>query len=453
MKKKELRIHVLLAVMIWMGWSCQVTDRELGTDLLPAGDEVFLYHDTIFEIHTYPVSGQPVLTHERGENLRSFLVGSTRDTIVGSTEAFLLTHFNTTSSYRNGPNLVIDSLVLYLYVDRFIGDTLERMTIRVHELTERIYRDSVYASDYEVEGKYDPVPLAEYSFFPRSNNTYPFLIEDQDFLDKFYERETDTVAFTNDSVFKNLFKGFFIQAVSDSPHGAMAGVQLNNSLSKVAMKYASDSTEVDTTAGQDFVWTNFTINELSSQKVGVFEHDHSGTHLGGIIDREDADSRYCYVQGMAGVNTRFSFANLQEWIDRQPIVVNSATLMFEVVPEEESGIPIGALPDRLMVFTELGPGEYQEFYDFISFYQVDTRASGFGGYLDTEAESMFADTTYTYHFNVTLHFQAMVNEDKLDNNFILQVYRTRDHPEFAKLWSNLPAMKQRLRLEVVYVKL
>lgn len=451
MKKKDLWVYGLFAVIIFVGWSCETNDQELGTDLLPAGDNVYLHHDTIFEINSYPVSGQPVFTHETGDGSRLLLLGATRDTIVGSSKASVVTQFNTTSSYKNGPDLAIDSLVLYLYMDEYTGDTTEWITVRVHEMTERIYRDTVYYSDYEVEGKYDPAPLAERSFLPKSNTIHAFQIEDEAYLEKFYELETDTLAFRNDSVFKGHFKGFYIEAESESDQGVMAGLHLNNSGSRLAIKYASDSTEVDTTEGRDFVWTNFTIDQYSSQKINVFEHDHSGTHLAGIIDREDADPSYCYVQGMAGVNTRLSFTKLQEWIDRGKIVISSATLIFDVVPEEESGLPTGVLPERLILLTELGEGEYEPLYDYISLRQVDTKR--FGGILDAESESMFSDTTYSYRFNVTLHFQAMVNEEKPDNRFILQVYDAMENPRFVKIRSNHPANPKRLRLEVVYLKL
>jgi hypothetical protein len=453
MKKKDLWVHALFMIMVLAGWSCQVTDQELGTDLLPPDDEVFLFHDTIFEISASPVTGQPVLTHESGNSTRLFWVGATSDTIVGTTRTTLFTQFNTSSAYRNGPNLTIDSLVLYLYVDDYIGDTTQRMTIRVHEMTERIYRDSVYYSDYEAEGRYDPVPLAENSFTPKSHTLYAFRIEDQEYLDQFYSRETDTTVFRNDSIFKSVFKGFYITGESESQKGTLAGIQLNHSRSRVSIKYASDSTEVDTTAGQDFVWTNFSIDQFASQKVGIYEHDHSGTYLSGIIDREDADSRSCYVQGLAGVNTRLSLDNLQEWIDKGEIAINSATLIFDVVPEAVSGLPIETLPERLMVLTARDEGDFEYFYDYISLSRIDDVASRFGGYLRPRAESMFADTTYTYRFNMTLHFQALLDEDRLLNHFSLQVEYPRDHPEVAKVWSNHPANPNRLRLEVVYLKL
>jgi hypothetical protein len=66
---------------------------------------------------------------------------------------------------------------------------------------------------------------------------------------------------------------------------------------------------------------------------------------------------------------------------------------------------------------------------------------------------MFSDTTYTYRFNMGLHFQSMLDGAKSDNDFILQVNDGLINPRYSKLWSNLPANPRRIRLEIVYLKL
>ena len=177
--------------------------------------------------------------------------------------------------------------------------------------------------------------------------------------------------------------------------------------SRLTIKYCNDSTDVDSTAGPDFAYAHFTINEFSSQKINLFKHDFSGTSLAGIIDDENAESPYCYVQGMAGVNTRFSFANLVEWMDQTPLVINSATLVFDVVPEEESGILNEDLPFRLMIGTILEDECFEPIYDYHVLWSNDPQkeASRFGGYRKAVSLGMFNDTTYTYRFVMGLHFQ------------------------------------------------
>ena len=79
--------------------------------------------------------------------------------------------------------------------------------------------------------------------------------------------------------------------------------------------------------------------------------------------------------------------------------------------------------------------------------------ANFGGYLKGQSLGLFNDTTYTYRFNMGLHFQALLDGTKSENDFILQVSDGVTNPKITKLWSNLPANERRIRLEVVYLKL
>jgi hypothetical protein len=337
----------------------------------------------------------------------------------------------------------------------FVGDTEQEISLSVHEFTERIYMDSLYYSNYDVTGKYNPIPLVQQSIMPEADSTVELFIEDQDFIDKFLAIQADTNYFVNDSLFKDYFNGFYITAEPLSSEGSMARIQLNNVNTRLTMRYSNDSTDVDSTAGPDFAYAHFAINEFSSQKINMFEHDFSGTALGGIIDDENAVTPYCYVQGMGGVNTRYSFANLVEWMDQNPIVINAATLVFDVVPEEESGILNDDLPERLMIATILENERFEPIYDFHVLWFNDPNKEGarFGGYKKAESLGMFYDTTYTYRFHMGLHFQNLVDGAKADNDFILQLDDGLSNPRRSKLWGNLPANERRIRLEIVYLKL
>ena len=383
------------------------------------------------------------------------LLGSVEDTIFGKSTASIVTQFNTTTAYVPAANTEIDSLFLALYVTDFIGDEDQDLTLSVFEFNERIFYDSIYYSDYDMEGLYDPVPLVQKTITPEAGTAYELLIEDQDFIDKFLAIQTDTNYFYYDSVFKDYFNGFYITAEPSSAGGTMARIQLNNALSRLTIKYANDSTDVDSTVERDFYYAHFGINEFSSQKINVFEHDYTGTRLEEIVNDESVSTPYCYVQGMSGVNTRFSFANLTEWMDQNPIIINNASLVFDVVPEEESGILDDDLPGRMMFGTILEDESYEPIYDYsvITYNDQSRLASEFGGFLKGESAGLFSDTAYTYRFKMSLHFQAMLDGAKPDNDFILQLDDGLVSPKNIKLWSNLPANKRRIRLEIVYLKL
>jgi hypothetical protein len=459
MKKKDLWVIAIMLGLIGAIVSCEYNANELGTDILPPGDNVILYYDTIFEIDAYTMAGVPLRTSEVIASAPSkvMMLGTLQDTIIGRSTASVVTQFNASASYRPAENLEIDSLFLTIQTFDFIGDLEEDMIISVYEFTERIYLDTAttYFSDYDVEGKYEPLPLVQETITPEDGSSYKLVIEDQDYLDKFLAVQSDTNLFYNDSIFKDYFNGFYITAEPVSSSGTMARIQLSNPLSRLTMRYANDSTEVDSTTERDFVYANFLIDQFSSQKINVFEYDYTGTHVEEVIDDKDSDSPYLYVQGLSGVNTRFSFASLQDWIDQNPIIINNATLVFDVVPEELSGLPDENLPDRLMIGSVLEDESYEPVYDFIviNSNDPDQLASDFGGYKKAESEGMFSDTTYTYRFNMGLHFQYMLDGEKQDNDFILQLDNGTVNPRYSKLWSNLPDNERRIRLEIVYVKL
>ena len=438
--------------------ACDVSNRELGTDVLPPGDNVIVYYDTIFEIDAYTVTGKPVVSSEFSYSAtRLMLLGTMEDSITGMSTASVVTQFNASYDYLPADNLEIDSLYLTIHFYDVLGDAGQDMTLSLYEFTERLYLDTAhtYYSDYEVEGKYDPVPLAQVTITPESGGNYEMLIENQDFIDKFLAVQSDTALYANDSIFKDYFKGLYITAEPVSSEGIIARIQPSNALTRLTMKYSNDSTEVDSTAERDFAYAYYNIDQYSSQKINVYKHDYSGTYISQILDDEEADSPYCFVQGMAGVNTRFSFASLQEWMDQKPLIINSATLVFDVVPEEESGILYEEMPNRLMIGTILEDDSYEPIYDYNVLWANDPnqQATRFGGYKKAESKGMFSDTTYTYRFNIGLHFQSMVDGAKLDNDFIMQVHDDLVNPRYCSIWSNLPANPRRIRLEIVYLKL
>jgi hypothetical protein len=235
----------------------------------------------------------------------------------------------------------------------------------------------------------------------------------------------------------------------------MARIEFSNKKTMLTMRYANDSTEVDSTAERDFSYAYFTIDEFTSQKVNMFDHDYSGTMLGQIIDDKNATTPYTYVQGLAGAHTRFSFTNLQEWMDQTPVIISSATMIFDVVPDTESGILYDDLPNRLMMSTRLEDGSPEQIYDFNVLWYNDPNKQGsrFGGYKKAISAGLFSDTIYSYQFKMGLHFQAMVDGTKSDNDFILEVADGLINPRYSILWSNLPANQRRIRLELVYIKL
>lgn len=458
MKKKDLWVNVGIICTLLFLSSCSAWEPELGQDILPPGDQVFLFHDTIFEIPAYTMSGIALETSDKTLNPSTpYLLGKLTDTITGISVANLFTQFNTTLSYIPAPNTEIDSLVFSLYISDYMGNEDAPFTIQLYEATRRFYMDSSYYSNQDMEGAYDPKVLAEVTITPQKGDTVPMLIQDQAFIQKFLEVQDDSALFANDSTFKDYFNGFYVKASSNASEGAIATVIPSHIITRLSMKYANDSTEVDSTIERDFRWATFTVNEFVSQKINIFEHDYSGTELEGIIDRPDLEIPYTFVQGMGGVNTSFYFGNLADWLDKEggKVGINSASMIFEVYPEENGGLPLEDLAPRLMMNSYLGDSKAEPLYDLWAILNgtSGTDDSQFGGQLRAVSKGMFFDTTYRYTFNIPLHLQYMVDGADVPDEFILQTYNSKTDPKISKIWSNLYTNPKRIRLEVVYIKL
>jgi len=456
MKKKERWVIAVVMAMVVLFSSCSVWEPDLGQDLLPPSDNVFLFYDTIFDIEASTVRGIPIMTSDiyfQGANTTLFMLGKVEDTITGISEASLLTQFNTSNTYYPALNTEIDSLVFTLYIDDYFGNETEQFTIRLYEATSRVYKDSIYFSNYEMDGAYNPDLLAEVTITPDEADTVAILIENQAFIEKFLEVQADTALFANDSLFKDYFNGFYMTAFSNAREGTMAKVGPSNLISRLSMKYANDSTEVDSTAERDFRWATFTINEFSSQKINIYEHDYTGSSVEKLLNNPDTEAPFSYVQGLAGVNTSLSFTKMDEWIEDGKVAISSAKLIFDIPPADLTGISLENQPGRLAVFAEADGETLSYLYDQKALKDNLNDDSQFGGYLQPISKGMFFDTTYTYQFNMGLHLQSMVDGGDLDNKFRVRLYDTNRNPEISTLWSNLYTNPKRIRLEVVYIKL
>lgn len=457
MKKKDLWIVAVIVTSIMLISSCSAWEPELGQDILPPGDQVFLFYDTIIEIPAYTISGIPLETSDRSFSPDNpYMIGELTDTITGMSKASLIAQINTTVGYKPAPNTEIDSLLFSLYISDYFGNSDVPFNIQLHEVTKRIYMDSVYYSNYDLDGAYDPEILAEVTITPQKGDTVPMLIQNQAFIQKFLDVQDDSALFANDSIFKDYFNGFYVTATSTASEGAIAEVLPSNIITRLSLKYANDSTEIDSTIERDFRWATFTINEFVSQKINIFEHDYTGVDMEEIIDNPDIETPYCFVQGMGGVSTSFQFGNLNDWLEQGggKVAINSASMIFDIYPEERGGLAPADMSSRLMLHTRAAPERLEPLYDLLAIFNgTSGDDSQFGGQLRAVSQGMFFDTTYTYRFNIPLHFQSMVDGADLSNDFILQAYQAKNNPKVSQIWSNLYTNSQRIRLEIVYIKL
>ncbi|MCA1746847.1 MAG: DUF4270 domain-containing protein, partial [Bacteroidales bacterium] len=240
-------ISVALMGLLLIG--CEPDKNTLGIDIFPPQDGIVVYTDTITEFETMLVRSRPRVTSNRRttatESSRVFLLGSMSDTMTGLSKAEIVTEFSLSQFGDFGEDPFIDSLSLWLYVNDVIGDTAQEMHIRVYEFLDSLSMDSVYYSDFDVTGKYNPEPLVDEVFIPRPGEFVRFDIDNQELLNRIIDATNpiDSI-FAYQSKFQRIFNGLYITTEAVGEGGAFAKLHLANPLAGLRFRYYHDSITV-----------------------------------------------------------------------------------------------------------------------------------------------------------------------------------------------------------------
>ncbi len=433
--------------------ACEPGNNTLGIDLFPSDDNIVVFTDTITEFETMLVRSRPRITSNRRttalESSRVFLLGSQVDTITGFSKAEIVTEFSLSQSGNFGEDPYINSLSLSLYVSDIIGDADKGMRIKVHEFLDSISMDSSYYSNYDVAGKYNPDPLINKVIFPKSGDTLIFNIDNQDLLSRIIDatNPADSI-FNYNYIFQRYFNGLYITTEPVEEGGTFAKIHLANALTGLSFKYYHDSVSV---AARDTVpISTYRINfdHRFAQKINIFHHDFTGTALEYFIDNEDAQPPIAYAQGMAGVNVKIRIPNLNERLGSGQIAINSARLVFDIVPDSLSGIATGDYPQQLMMERQLADGTPEPLYD----QGIIADAFQFGRLTQSNKNSAFLEPDYYYSFSVGRHFQSVLSGEIENNDLFIFVNNPVTTNKIIKFWSNYSNQQGGLRLELIYSK-
>ncbi len=430
--------------------SCEPDNNRLGVDIFPPSDTILVYTDTITDFQTRLISSKPRITSETFETAsknRLFFLGSRVDDITGNVKAEIVTALTIVSAGVFADSTRIDSLILSLYVAEVEGDTTQEMNIQIYEFLDTLFYENDYYSDFDVTGKYDPDPLVDEIIIPKRNTYYEFDITDQDYINRVIAAAHDTV-FLYRSLFEDLFRGFYITTQKVNSGGALAKIQLANGLSGLKFRYLPDTISIDTAELSDYRSYSMVFNEYYAEKVNIFHHDYTGSELESLIDNPDAEPPIAYAQGLAGVNTKITIPNLEDYIGTGLTALNAANLVFYIVPDSVSGIPKEDYPDQLMMEVKLSDGTYQDIYDHV----INSNTYYFGRLNKSNEVSAFLDPLYYYNFQVGRHLQSVISGELENGDLIIYVDKPETTSKVIKFWSNYSGQPGSLRLELIYTK-
>ena len=393
MKRRVILNSVLVIVLSALVFSSCTKKDDIGKEIVELpGDKLGVgFVDTI-SINTYSQRVDSFATSE----LRNNMLGSYYDDVMGTTTTGFYTQVRMSSNNLEfGNNVVCDSVVLTLeYAFLYGKDTLTPQTIKVYELDQDIYQDSVYYSNasFAVKsseiGNQDIVFNLQDSLYEGENKVHAHirLQLDNAFGEKILSKSGQSELSDNES-FLQFIKGLYVVAEKKNTGGAIVGIQLLSSFSRLAIFYHND---------EDTLISNFVINE-NTARVQVFDHDGyqnaSAPFISQVINGDTAlGKQNIYLQPMAGVKTFIKFPHLMDYVKDKPVALNKAELVLnlDAMYEDFNGPP----PEIVLV--------------------KKTQEGGLANIIDKEEGAYFYGGTYDeskkmYYFTITRHLQSILN--------------------------------------------
>lgn len=398
--------------------------NDLGMELLPTDDliEVKNLVDKN-SISSFTYTEGPIRTDEPSKSL----LGSFYDPVFGKTNINFAAHFRLQDYIDYGSNPVVDSVKLFMYYRLMYGDTVTSQKLRVYELAEPIFADTIneqsggsfnypYYQDVNLKELASPQQIGEIDYTPivqldsASQDTFYQLITiplDHSLGQKLISADSSDMV--NNDVFLEYFKGLFIEAEEQSsPGGSILTLEATPSDgfqgSALVLYYNNDENMAKDKP--DTMLNAYVISGLSA-RVNSIEHNYSGTDFETNLDMDSGNDSLIYVQATGGLKSKIYIDGLTSWKDSVNIGINKAELVFQIdtIASEVDKYP----PPSQLLFTVLNE-EGTEFlpidYSFSSAY--------YGGTLRSD---------YTYRFNITQHMQQIIDGVAENHGFFLTTAR------------------------------
>ncbi|MBE0646346.1 MAG: DUF4270 domain-containing protein [Bacteroidales bacterium] len=404
--KLLLRSVWISLLIVFVVVSCKKDPYELGIDLVPPTDTLYVNLFDTVTIQAYSVLEDSMRTDE----MSSFVLGSIVDPIFGKTTAGFYTQFLLSSEEADfGINPQLDSLVLMLYYTDGYGDTNTLQQIRVFEMSEDLIYDSSYYSNQSA-GTYG-LELANITYMPRPRDSVSLygikvaphlrinLSNKTNYLGNKILYAPENVL-SKTAEFLKFMKGLHVEAMPVNSRGSLVNFASSDGLSAMILYFHNDdkgdslhfTMPIDKVAARFNTFNHHGYQEASPEfKQQVLYHD---TILG---------KNQLFLQSMGGVKIKLKLPYIKSLRELGTIAINSAVLSFKNPSRDTIWHP----PPQLAMF------------------KVDT-AGRLGVLIDeVEGEDYFGGAynkdDRSYWFRLTRHIQRMLLYDTIEN-YNLYIY-------------------------------
>lgn len=486
-----------VALFSFFNWNCTKLDTTtIGSDLLPAVDNVHTFADTLFvNAQQRDFNDTSIITYLDNQVLGNI----NNDPLFGKTTANMFLQLKPSSfpfSFGNPDSLAgygLDSVVLCLSYKYFWGDSTMPQKLQVFEVTDTRFRDSANKNwDVNTQpntgASISPVKnidirrlgdYMKYAWRSDSVNNQIRIKLDASYASTLFNSDSASSgpgnhAFYNDSLYRNSFLGIAIKGVGTGPENALLYINVADTNTKLEVHYRiRNAGHIDTTYRSFKFSTAFPYPSSSANYV---MHDRAGS------PSAFPPSTEIYLQAQPGTYASLVFPELTGYSNR---IIHRAELLMEEIPDNPYYDTAFSAPNFLYMDLKVPgsatPALYKPLYidlntnaaydpDFIkagySFYPTGgVDFVYFGGYLRRKSTSG-GDVNY-YNLNITRYVQQMVTNQNTNYEMRLMAPFSFHYPQYSLEYinyNNSPAYGRiklgsgthplhRMRLRIIYSKL
>ncbi len=510
MQKRILPIAIIaISFISLIGWNCTKLDTtDIGSDLLPAVDNVHTFADTLSIISTQGVFSPDSTFISRTDD-QAF--GLNNDPVFGQTNASVYFQLkpnfypyyigNSGDTLYGSPGAGVDSVVLCLKYKGFYGDSSIPLQVRVFDIADNapyLFRDStnlIKSANFAAPNlgsnvvfnpggiaSIDVRRLADTVHYKYGNNYSVNTIRirlSTAYALKLYDM--DTVAshifnngFRSDSLFRQFFNGLAVVPVAGSGSNQLIYTSLVEPETKIEIHYRrknngiTDTLMTSLVLNSDFVGTS---NNRSSSTANRITRNRTFLPSG---DQE------VYLQTSPGTYANLYIPALATLSNR---IIHRAELIVEEVPDVTGTADKFKQPNFLYIelkdsgtlkwkpiYYDLNPAQHYD-PDYknpasISFYPANVDFTYFGGYLK-EKKDVFGNPGHAYTFNISKYVQDIVTNHRTSSEIRLSAPFNFNYPQYSVFpigYGNNVAYGRvkvgggnnpnyRLRLRIIYSKI
>lgn len=364
--KNKISLFVLVGLTL-LQFGCKDDAMLAGKDLLPEEYNLNGYSREVSGIIAENTTRDSI----KSDQVVSAILGDYTDERFGDTKGAFVAQLypgKVIDSVKfNLPNFRVESMELLMSQihNDWTGDISSTYIIRVYELTETLNNGlDVYYSNFNMEGKYDPIPIGESEIFvnpidsatwvkQNGLNTIHVKIRD-DVASRFFENFNKSMS-TNKSEFLNFFKGIYVTCEfktgnNKDSQGALVRYKVLDKSGQLGLKlnYGYYGNPNDTIPYSH-------IFPITREGVVFNKYDHV---LNSGIQLDNPSTGRLYAQGMSGSYVKVTLPEDELYLYKDSLSIttpgervafSNVTLEF-FVDADTSKISSHALPDSLTLY-------------------------------------------------------------------------------------------------------